>query len=62
MDSQWKEEMILDEHMRIWHLGQEDPLTYEMTPHSSILAWEITWTEDLLGGYSPWGHKEVDTT
>ena len=25
--------------------------------HSSILAWEIPWTEEL--GYSPWGHKTV---
>ena len=26
-------------------LGQEDPLEKEMAPHSSILAWEIPWTE-----------------
>ena len=26
-------------------LGQEDPLEKEMTPCSSILAWEIPWTE-----------------
>ena len=30
-----------------------------MATHSSILAWEIPWTESL---YSPWGHKEADTT
>ena len=29
--------------------------------HSSILAWTIPWTEDLVG-YSPWGRKESDTT
>ena len=29
--------------------------------HSSILAWEIPWTEDLAG-YSPWGHEESHTT
>ena len=28
-----------------------------MAPHSSILAWEIPWTEDLAG-YSPWGRKK----
>ena len=28
---------------------------------SSILAWEIPWTEDLTG-YSPWGSKGLDTT
>ena len=32
-----------------------------MATHSSILAWRIPWTEEP-GGYSPWGHKESDTT
>ena len=41
-------------------LGQEDPLEKEMATHSSILAWEIPWT-DKPGSYSPWGHKELDT-
>ena len=27
-------------------LGREDPLEKEMASHSSILAWEIPWTED----------------
>ena len=27
-------------------LGQEDPLEKEMATHSSILAWEIQWTEE----------------
>ena len=27
-----------------------------MATHSSILAWEIPWTEEP-GGYSPWGLK-----
>ena len=26
--------------------GQEDPLEKEMATHSSILAWEIPWTEE----------------
>ena len=26
-------------------LGQEDPLEREMATHSSILAWEVPWTE-----------------
>ena len=43
---------------RIWSLGQEDPLEKEMAAHSSILAWEILWTEDP-GGYSPCGCKRV---
>ena len=25
------------------------------------LVWKIPWTEEP-GGYSPWGHKELDTT
>ena len=32
-----------------------------MAPHSSILAWEIPWTEELVA-YSPWSCKEVDMT
>ena len=30
-------------------LSQEDPLEEEMATHSSILAWEIPWTEDPGG-------------
>ena len=29
----------------VQHLGREDPLGEEMATHSSILAWEIPWTE-----------------
>ena len=29
--------------------------------HSSILAWRIPWTEEAWWGYSPWGHRELDT-
>ena len=32
-----------------------------MATHSSILAWRIPWMEEP-GRYSPWGHKESDTT
>ena len=42
-------------------LGGEDPLEKEMATHSSILAWEIPWTEKPVG-YSSWGHKELDMT
>ena len=47
---------------RVQFLGREDPLEEEMATHSSILAWKIPWTERILVGYSPWGHKESDTT
>ena len=33
-----------------------------MATHSSILAWRIPWTEESGGLYSPWGHKDSDTT
>ena len=47
----------------IWSLGQEDSLEKEMTTHSSILAWEISWTEEPGGLQSmPWGPKELDMT
>ena len=42
-------------------LGWEDPLEKEMATHSSILAWEIPWTEEP-GGLQSIGHKESDTT
>jgi len=42
-------------------LGWKDPLEKGMATHSSILAWRIPWTEEP-GSYSPWAHKEMDTT
>ena len=43
-------------------LGQEDPLEKEMATLSSILAWEIPWTEEP-GGLQVHGvSKESDTT
>ena len=42
-------------------LDWEDPLKEEMATHSSILAWKILWKEEP-DEYSPWGHKELDTT
>ena len=30
-------------------LGREDPVEKEMAIHSSILAWEIPWTEEPYG-------------
>jgi len=29
--------------------GWEDPLEKRMTAHSSMLAWRIPWTEELVG-------------
>ena len=30
-------------------LGMKDPLEKEMGTHSSILAWEIPWTDESVG-------------
>ena len=30
----------------VWSLGWDNPLEEEMATHSSILAWEIPWTEE----------------
>ena len=39
-------------------LGQEDPLEKEVVKHSSILAWEIPWTEEP-GGLQSMGSERV---
>ena len=31
--------------MQVWSLGQEDLLEKEIAIYSSVLAWEIPWTE-----------------
>ena len=45
---------------QVQSLGRED-LKKKMATHSSTLAWKIPWMEEPVG-YSPWGHKESDTT
>ena len=47
--------------MLVQSLGREDPLEKEMATHSSILAWEIPWTEEP-GGQQSMGSQESDTT
>ena len=42
-------------------LGQENPLEKGMATHSSILAQEFHGQRRLVG-YSPQGHKELDTS
>ena len=34
---------------QVWSLGLEDPPEKEMATHSSVLAWEIPWTEEIGG-------------
>ena len=33
-----------------------------MATHSSVLAGKISWTEEPGRIYSPWDHRELDTT
>ena len=46
---------------QVLSLGWEDPLEKEMATHSSILAWEIPWTEEP-GGLQSMGSQELGTT
>ena len=49
--------------MWVQPLSEEDPLEEGMAIHSNILAWRISWTEELGGLQSRlWGHKESDMT
>ena len=44
--------------MQVRSLGQEDPPEKEIATHSSILAWEIPWTEKP-GGLQSMGSQRV---
>ena len=46
---------------QVQSLGQEDLLEKGMATHSSILAWEIPWTEEP-GGLQSMGSHELDTS
>ena len=41
-------------------LDWEDPLEKEMATHSSVLAWEVPWTEEL-GGLLSMGSQKSQT-
>ena len=45
---------------RVPFLGREDPLEKELSTHSSILAWEIPWTEES-GRLQSMGSLDLDT-
>ena len=47
---------------QVQSLGWEDPLEKEMVTYSSILAWEIPWTEELGRIQSIGVAKELYTT
>ena len=46
------------QEMQVWSLDWEDYLKKEMATHSSILAWEISWTEEP-GGLQSMGLQRV---
>ena len=47
--------------MQVRSLGQENPIGVKMATHSSILAWEIPWTEKP-GRLQSMGSQELDMT
>jgi len=49
------------QEIQVGSLGQEDPLEKGMATDSSLLARRIPRIEEP-GTYSPWDHKESDTT
>ena len=46
------------QEMQVRSVGREDPLKKEMATHTSILAWEIPWTEEP-GGLQSMGLQRV---
>ena len=53
--------MLAVQEILAWSLGWEDPVEEEVATHTSILAWEIQWTEEP-GGLQSMGSQESDTT
>ena len=61
--AQWVKNLPeIQETQETWvqSLGQEDPLEKKMASHSSILAWEIPWTEEP-GGLQSMGSQKCWT-
>ena len=49
------------QEMWVLSLGQEDALKEEVATHSSLLVWDIPWTEEP-GGLQSVGPQRVNTT
>ena len=45
--AQWGRIRLPMQETQVQSPGQEDPLEEEVATHSSLLAWEIPWTEEL---------------
>ena len=62
--AQWvKNPPVMQEtqEMQVWSLGWVDLLEKKVAAHSSLLAWEIPWTEDP-GRLQSVGSQRVDAT
>ena len=46
------------QEMQVWSLGREVPLEKEKATNSSIITWEIQWTEEP-GGLQSLGSQRV---
>ena len=46
MEAQTVKNLPAMQETKVLSLDREDPLEKEMATHSSILAWEIPWTEE----------------
>ena len=44
--AQWERICLPVQETQVPSLGEEDSLEKEMATHSSILAWEVSWTEE----------------
>ena len=54
--------LLVKQETQVRSLGQEDPWEKEMATQSSILAWEIPWTEEPGGLQAHGVAKELDTS
>ena len=60
--AQWIKSPRAVQDTQVQSLGWEGPLEKEVATHSSILAWEIPWTEEPGRLESKRVRKELDTT
>ena len=49
LEAQWRRISLPIQETRVHSLHQEDPLEKEMAICSSVLAWEVSWTEEPGG-------------
>ena len=56
--AQWERIHLPNRRREFSWVGKKEPLEKGMATRSSMLAWEIPWTEERAG-YSPWGRQRV---